>query len=220
MRKLFPILLGAALLASSAFAQDPPRPDDTYQVRYAANLNAGDSYINLTNVGNFGTNTTIGGHDANDWICANVYAFDAQQELLACCACPLSPNSVATLSVRNDVLPNLLTGTTPSTLSIGLVATADPGAGTCEAASVIVPPVAGTAAGQLISGLRAWGSTLHPAPGGGYTTTETRFSYAGPPSNAELTEMTSYCAFIEADGTGRGLCNSCQLGAEGAQKEE
>jgi len=216
MRKFFQVILGAALLSTVALAA---APDDTYQVKYVANLGSGDSYINLTNVGNFGTNVTIGGHDRNDWICANVYTFDKHQELLACCACPLSPNSIKTLSARTDLNANTLTGQTPPELTIGIVATADPGAGTCEAAAVNLPPTTGTVAGDLVSGLRAWGTTIHQAPGGGFATTETEFAFAGPPSNAELTKMVSYCAFIEADGTTQGICNSCTPGAQGAQKQ-
>jgi hypothetical protein len=34
---------------------------------------------------------------------------------------------------------------------------------------------------------------------------------------AELTRLTSYCGFIQANGSGFGICRSCHLGAEGGQ---
>lgn len=54
----------ALLFSAVAFA------DDTYQVRYAANLNIGDSYVDFTNTGA----TVADGVTQN--LCANIYTFD------------------------------------------------------------------------------------------------------------------------------------------------
>jgi hypothetical protein len=50
---------------------------DAAQIRYAANLGAGQSVVNLTNAG------TNGGNDATDYICANVYVFAQDKQLIS-----------------------------------------------------------------------------------------------------------------------------------------
>jgi hypothetical protein len=46
-------------------------------------------------------------------VCANIYVFAADQQLTQCCACPVTPNGLLTLSVRNDLTDNPLTGDFP-----------------------------------------------------------------------------------------------------------
>ena len=219
MRMFFQVMMGAALLSTVALAQmtdgSHGQATDAFQVRYAANLGAGQSVINLTNAG------TNGGNDATDFICANVYVFAQDQQLISCCACPLSPNDLQTLSVQSDLINNTLTPGVPTGVTIALLATDDRGPGTCDA-----PNLRGSADpvnhGQwdvdTVSGLRAWGTTLHAAPSGGYAVTETEFSQVKL-SDSELYKMVSFCGFIEADGSGYGICNSCKPGAQGAAKQ-
>ena len=173
----------------------------SYQVRYAANLSVGDSVIDLTNTG------SAGGFDPGGDICANIYAFDADQHLVSCCACPLTPNHLKTLSFRNDVLTNLLTPGVPNAMTVAVLATT--GKTVCDPATVT--------AAQTVTALRAWGTTIHAQPGGGYGVTETEFSGAFL-SPTELEKLTSYCSFIHADGSFFGICQSCQEGAAGAAR--
>ena len=64
------IVFAALLLSIAAYGQAIPGvPADALQVRYAANLNISDSFINITNAG---TQNTAG---ALTNICVNVYAF-------------------------------------------------------------------------------------------------------------------------------------------------
>ena len=198
MTKLVTILAILAF-ATVASAQLVHAPWDAYQVRYAANFLAGDSVVNLTNVG------SNGGFDPTGDICANVYVFAEDQQLVACCSCPLTPNHLKTLSVTNDLISNTLTPGVPTAVSIALLAST-----ACNAASVTP--------GNLVPGLRAWGTTLHAAPGGGYSVTETEFSSA-PLSYSELAKATSYCGFIQAIGSGYGICKSCEQGAKGGSKQ-
>jgi len=222
MRKFFNIMLGAALLSTAAFAQSDAtdvypghnHPSDAFQVRYAANLGAGQSVINLTNAG------SNGGYEPYGNICANVYVFAEDQQLIACCACELTPNHLQTLSVQSDLISNTLTPGVPIGVTIGLLATEKPSGGTCDAAH----PGGGTNMNgygewdiDTAPGLRAWGTTLHAAPNGGFALTETEFSQAGL-DHTELYRMTSLCNFIEADGSGYGICASCRVGAQGAAK--
>jgi uncharacterized repeat protein (TIGR01451 family) len=51
---------------------------DVFQIRYAANLNIGDAYVDITN---------SGASDGN--ICANLYTFDPAEELISCCTCSI-----------------------------------------------------------------------------------------------------------------------------------
>jgi hypothetical protein len=178
-----------------------PAPADAYQVRYAANLAVGDSFINLTNTG------VLGGFEPGGNICANVYVFDADQQLVSCCSCLLTPNHLKTLSVRNDLVSNTLTPIVPLSVTVALLATAGP---TCNAATPV--------AGNLVSGLRAWGTTIHALPGSGYGVTESEFS-PSPLGVQEFAKMTAYCGFIQTNGSGYGICRSCRQGALGATKQ-
>src|SRR3974390_3267909 len=77
MRLFFPVILCALVLTTAAIAQD----DVEFKLGYAANLAAGDSTVNLTNSG------LRNGFDPDGDICANVYVFAEDQQLIACCAC-------------------------------------------------------------------------------------------------------------------------------------
>jgi uncharacterized repeat protein (TIGR01451 family) len=175
-------------------------PADAALISYSANLTAGDSKINLTNAG------TDGGNDVTNSICANVYVFAEDQQLIECCTCILTPNHLRTLSAQNDLINNTLTPGVPIGITTMLVAST----GACNAAAV--DPA------NLVGGLRAWGTTLHAAPGGGFAVTETHFRKAAL-SPSELAKMTGFCGFIEANGSKFGVCNSCKDGAAGAQKQ-
>jgi CO/xanthine dehydrogenase FAD-binding subunit len=202
-------MLSAVLLSTVALAQsnetalDTSPVADAYLVKYFANLDALSGAGNLVNLTNGGT---VGGNDSTDYICANVYVFAQDQQLIACCTCPLSPNDLKNLWAP-DLTGNTLTLGIPSGITVGLVATADYGPGICNAG---VP-------GVLVPGLRAWGTTVHFAGGTSYLT-ETKFSQVGL-GPSEYAKLTSYCGFIQQDGSGAGICNSCQPSASGAAKK-
>ena len=83
------LFLVALALTTAAFGQAiPGAPSDAFQVRYAANLNVGDSVINISNAGT----QNAGGALTN--ICANVYAFSPDEQLIACCSCTVTPNAL------------------------------------------------------------------------------------------------------------------------------
>ena len=185
--------VGAAVSAS-IFIGDP------FEVRYTSNLNIGDSVINITNAGT----TNIAGALTN--ICANIYAFSPDEQLISCCACTVTPNALASLSANSDLVSNTLTPAHPTSIVVKILATAGT---TCNAANPSI--------GNLAAGLRAWGTTLHAAPTSPVTfaVTETAFS-AATLSAAELARITSLCGFIQANGSGFGICKSCRLGGLGA----
>jgi hypothetical protein len=193
------------VLATAAYGQAiAGAPDDAFQVRYASNLNVGDSVINITNAG---TQNTVGGALTN--ICANVYTFSPDEQLISCCSCTVTPNALVSLSARTDLISNTLTPAVPNSIVVKLVATAGTA---CNASNV--------PAANLAAGMRAWGTTLHAEPGTApaYAVTETAFDKAGL-SAAELARITSFCGFIQANGSGYGICRSCRLGGLGAVKQ-
>lgn len=199
----FVAIFATLALATAAWATSPlvNAPKDAFQVRYAANFIVGESIVNLTNAG------TAGGFEPLGDICANVYVFAEDQQLISCCACPLTPNHLRTLSARSDLINNTLTPGVPTAITIGLLASQGPN---CNAATVT--------AADLVGGLRAWGTTLHALPAGGFGVSETPFSKVGL-SDSGLHKMTSYCGFIQAIGSGYGICNSCRTGAQGGVKQ-
>ena len=173
-------------------------PKDAIQVGYTSNLTIADSVVNLTNA------ATTGGMEPAGNICANVYVFAEDQQMIACCTCALTPNHLKTLSTISDLISNTLTPGLPTAISTILVAST----GTCNA----------SAPGPLAGGLRAWGTTIHAVPGGAYAVTEFPFQDVSW-NSSEFGKLTSGCATIQANGTGHGICGTCQEGAAGAGKK-
>jgi uncharacterized repeat protein (TIGR01451 family) len=175
-------------------AAGSPGATDAFQIRYFANLNVGDSVVDITNSGASGGN-----------LCANVYTFDPAEELISCCTCTVTPNALQSLWVLKSLTANSLTPAVPSAAVIKLLATS----GTCNA-SVI-------AESDLAPGLLAWGTSLHaqPTTPPSYAVTETPFSIA-PLSAAELVHITSTCNSIRSNGSGFGICSGCAAGGLGA----
>src|SRR4051794_19483116 len=140
-------LLAAVVLSIAAFAQAPVALPDSVQVLYASNLNAGDSVINLTNAGTQNT----GGALTN--ICASVYTFSPDEQMISCCSCPITPNALLSLSVNADLISNTLTPAHPTSVVIKFVGTSGT---TCNGSNI---PTA-----NLAAGLQAWRTTLHALP--------------------------------------------------------
>jgi len=206
------LVVAVLVLAVAAFGQAiPGAPSDAFQVRYAANLNVGDSVINISNAGT----QNLGGALTN--ICANVYTFSPDEQLISCCSCTVTPNALVSLSARSDLISNTLTPAVPSSIVVKLIATYNT---SCNASNV--------PAANLATGLVAWGTTLHATQAtdlagqydqvGQYSVTETNFVEKGL-STAELARVTSFCGFIQANGSGYGICRSCRLGGQGAVKQ-
>jgi hypothetical protein len=193
-QRLIAFPAAALLFSAVAFAQS-----DIYQVRYAANLNVGDSYVDFTNTGA----TVVAGVTSN--LCANVYTFDPAEELIACCTCNVTPNGLESLSVLQSLVSNPLTPAIPSSVVIKIVATND---ASCNAAT----------ASSFAHGLLAWGTTLHQNTSTTtptYALSEAAFSQAALTA-AEFAHITATCGFIESNGSGFGICRGCAPGGLGA----
>jgi hypothetical protein len=206
------------LFTAAAYAQipcTPGTPDSCFQVRYVANLAIGDSTINFTNDGapSIAANVVDPPYQQSGQLCANVYAYSPDEQLVSCCSCVVTPNGLNSLSVKEDLASNTLTPILPSSLVVKLLVT--------EGCTPSSAATAGNPGNPLRQGLLAWATTLHPLPVGAatpattYGVTETAF--ANPTlSEAERTRMTQLCSFIRANGSGYGICKSCRVGGLGA----
>jgi CHRD domain-containing protein len=175
-------------------------PPDALQVKYISNLNIGDGVINITNAGTQNVNGALTN------ICANVYTFSPDEQLVSCCSCVVTPNALVSLSAISDLVSNTLTPAHPNSIVVKVVATSGTA---CNASNA--------PAGNLAGGLRAWATVvkLVDAASPKVAITETAFS-AATLSAADLARITSFCGFIQANGSGFGICKSCRLGGQGA----
>ena len=181
-------------------------PSDKFQVKYAANLNIGDSFVDITNTGAT-TSLNLANPPVSLNLCANLYTFDPAEELISCCTCTITPNGLQSLSVLKSLISNPLTPAIPTSVVIKIVASSG---STCNAATVT--------GDNLANGLLAWGTTLHQntsTTAASYSVTETPFSQAYL-SSAELTHITTTCGFIQSNGSGFGICKGCSAGGLGA----
>jgi hypothetical protein len=198
---------------SVAVLPTPPPQGSCFFVSYAANLSAGESYVNLINTGAAGASLLgpgFGPPVGN--ICVNVYAFDPEEEEISCCSCLLTPNAVANLGVNRDLLGTTLTGVVPSSVVIKLVCTLAGGDGSgtsCNQNAAVQ--------GFQTPSLVALGTTVQPG-GGKYSAVEHPF-ISSTLSASEYSSITGRCASIQGNGSGYGICNSCRAGALGATKQ-
>jgi hypothetical protein len=199
-------ILATVVASTAAFCQPNVTLDTPFQVRYASNLNFGDSVVNISNTGAAGAGLQSGTSAATTGaLCANVYTFAPDEQLIACCSCPVTPNGLRSLSVQQDLISNPLTPAIPTSVVIKILSTTPVG-GSCNNSAA--------APGALQAGLVAWGTTIH-ANNGGYSLTETAFTPATL-SSGEFARITQLCQFIAANGSGFGVCRSCRLGGLGA----
>jgi len=184
---------------------------DAALLNYFPNLNLADSVINITNVGalgaGFGSGTSAAVTGA---ICANVFAFSPDEQLISCCSCPVTPNGLVSLSVVNDLINNTLTPARPNSIIVKLVPTVPVG-GSCSGSA------ANVATATIASGILAWGTKVHSLNGpvaGPLALTEVPFLNSIL-SSGDKNRLGTLCGFIVGNGSGFGICNSCRLGGLG-----
>jgi len=217
MRDRILALLGVfAVAAYGQTAVTPLGQDTGYQIRYAANLFVGDSVVNMTNSG---ASSTSGYPVSNGNLCANIYTYSPEEQLVSCCSCYVTPNGLMSLSTKQDLISNTLTPLVPSSVVIKIIGTKASVTTQCNAAQAGQPGNS-----DVVPGLIAWGTTIHalPAtvstPAGSFGVTESAFVPATL-SFSELYRMTALCGFIQANGSGYGICRSCRTGGLGAERK-
>jgi len=215
------VILAILALAIVAYCQSPATWDNNFKVKYAANLNIGESYIDIINTGYNGVGFLGPGFGApagTGNICVNVYALSTDEQLDACCSCLITPDEVVSLGVNSSLLVKTLTGATETSEVIKLIGS-NVGATTCANTAASVT------AANIATGFIAFGTTLHATPVTGvYATTETPFAPAqfilsgAAGANDELHSLTGRCAAILGNGSTFGICAGCKAGALGASK--
>jgi hypothetical protein len=215
---LLPVLFSTAVLAQPGAIPTPvAAPIDAYQIGYVANLDLADSVVNFSNSGTLilPTGLTNTGN-----MCVNVYAFDASATLVSCCSCLVAANATNSMSVNNDIVLHTVNRQRPTSMTIKLLATTPLGlsptgsGGQCDPASPTATPAGPGVFGSLVPGMRASHTSAHKSPVyPGFTITEAPFEPSSL-SPAELTRLTLFCSFIKSSGSGAGICNLCQPGAQ------
>ena len=199
MKKLLVVLGLLVLVPGLAFAQG------TYYVDYFTN-NSGpvagspDQIIRIINVGTLGTPLTTPIGD----ICANIYVFTADQEMVACCSERLTPNELDSAYVGRQLTFNPLTSVVPPNGVIKIVLVPPPPGGCNPTVSTTTPDAA---LGVV------FGTHLQKEPPDSSTAalfvTETE-KIASPLSAAEEGFLQTACSFTLYLGSGKGTCYSIE----------
>ena len=209
MQTRFSLVLAALAVSTVAFAQD-----GAYQIGYAANLNVGDSKVNISNdgwiAGPFGNTVANGNTQGN--ICANVYVFDPQEEEIGCCACLVTPDGLNSLSVQSDLISNNLTPAVPTSVVIKIVGSwASPGTGgltLCNPSTVMEQtPNTGTLNNYAVPGLVIWGTTLEPAATPG-TYNPVNVNFVNGTNNYQTAATTTFGSFPGSSRFGPGFAGT------------
>jgi len=206
------------LVSTVAFGQDVVVADYTtssYTIGYYNNAVSGvpDAVMHVVNPG------STGGYSPQGDLCANVYVFTPDQQMVECCSCAISPNGMQGFSLETDLTANTLTTTPAVTGAIKIVSSqgggspagfpsvgvASPTVGACDAGNTYSPN------GRLetwITHVRALGTSL----GAAYTVTETVFETVDL-SRSELSKLQQECYAVESGllGSGHGTC-TCDPG--------
>ena len=218
MKKLLVLAALVCLAALPSFAQYPVAAP--YLVDFFAN-NPGpggtaDQNIRLVNVGEFGTPLSSPVGD----VCANVYVFDANQEMVACCSCRVTPNGLLTVSVGNSLTNNPVTSVVPVSGAIKIISTIAAGATACTPLTYnagIAPSLVGWAGHIENSGGTASGTFISVAELLGWYHVPGQLVQAvnddapnvdAPvdPNTSEYAFLPQACQFARYLGSGKGTC--------------
>jgi hypothetical protein len=194
MKKILVVLGILVLVPCLALAQG-----SYYVDYYSNNVDHGfDQLIRIINVGTLGTPLTSPVGD----ICANVYVFDANQEMLACCAKRITPNGLASAAVHRQLTNNTVTTVVPPTGVVKIVLAQPPGA-TCTPTTIGATPDAGLGV--------VFGTHLQKEGSGGGNNnpylfvTETQKA-PSTLSSQEQGFLQQACSFALYIGSGQGTC--------------
>jgi hypothetical protein len=194
MKKLL-VCLGLLLLVPGlALAQADPFG---YYVGYFANnpgpaAGAADQVVRIINTGTLGTPLTS---PAFGDICADIYVFDNNQEMIACCAERITPDELDSAAVGAQLTANPLTSVVPAAGVFKILTTVVP-AGGCNPTAVALP----LADASVFS--------THLQVTGGRTFVTETFDIGSPLSVAEFTFLQQACSFTLYLGSGKGTCSS------------
>ena len=201
MRKLIVVLGLFVLVPGLTLAQNL---SPSYYVDYYSN-NAGpvpgapDQIVRIINVGVGGTPLTSPTGD----ICANIYVFDNNQELIACCAQRITPNEPDSSSVGTQLTNNPVTSVVPPAGVVKIALT--PASTKCDptAAALTVDTADATLGVVFATHLQVTGGAKF------VTETELQPSSLGLQEGAFLEQACSFALYL---GSGKGTCSSSTPG--------
>jgi hypothetical protein len=194
LKKLSIIALVTLAATVIAFAQTDTLDGNilsVYQLNYYANSNnpaGADQFVRIVNPGVQGTPLSPG----HGTICADIYVFDATQEMLECCSCPVTANGILDLSLSRHLVQNPLTGF-PGPNS-GVIKIVSDSRTNCNEMAPYPTPM-----------LLAWGTHVQQPVAGTYVTTEDQFINAWL-TREELAFLGQACSFVQYLGSGKGVC--------------
>ena len=206
----------------------PNSGGDGFEDALCNNAGAGDNILRLINP-NGAANGNLAGAKPQT-VCAMIYVFDDDEEMGACCGCPLSSAGLATFSVAHNLTSDwglplsevgaaltndnalgaiAIVATTPNT--IACIGAGGGGAcnGGCDPTNL--PGYAVTNNSNLLGSITHNQVVAQPAPGTDLTLTfgitEVGLSddAGGDPTN--LNYLQAQCGALVGNGTGGGLCN-------------
>ena len=203
MKKLLVLVALIAMAAIPSFAQYPVY--SPYLIDFFANNpgpgGAADQNVRIVNVGEFGTPLSSPVGD----ICANVYVFDANQEMVACCSCRVTPNGLLSISVANSLTNNPVTSVVPVSGDIKIISTQAQGTRTCTPLTYnggIRPSLVGWASHIETSGGTAAGTFISVADLLGWA----EVPAATGDNASEVDFLPQACQFARYLGSGKGTC--------------
>ena len=197
MKRLLAFAVVSVLIAMPSIAQD--QNPHFYLVDYFSNNpgpgGAADQHIRLVNFGAAGTPLTSPGGD----VCANVYVFDANQEMVSCCSCRITPNGLLTLSIASSLTNNPVTSVVPVNGDIKVLSTAALGSTPCTPLSQnggFLDSTAGFGTHLQLSGGTASGTFITETP-----------LIAGTISQVEYSFLLQACQYARYLGSNKGVCS-------------
>lgn len=214
-----------------AFAQNPITADSPFQANYISGLNVGQSYVNLINTGANGASQFGPGFGPVGNLCINVYAFTTDEQMATCCSCLVTPNGLKRLRAYEDLIQNSLTAqeltlalsANAGGLVVKTVATLAGGNGNSTNCTNSAAQLTATGT-NIVGGYIAFATHIHSAPatavgnpGVAASITETAF-VPSTLSPQEIASLNTRCTAIIGNGTGAGICGTCQVGALGSVK--
>jgi hypothetical protein len=186
-------LIGSSMAQADTAGATPSFPT-AYTVNYFNNANtASTDEIYIQNTTNESNTESSGSTGAN--ICANIYAFYPDQELVGCCAVAITPNESWNNSVGQLMITIDNQGPLPTKGTIKVVATTDPGACNPAGHTLVLAPH------SLQSWITHTNTLTTPA---GTFMTEEPFAQTGEPT----TDINLIAA--ECESVGPGSCCGAQ----------
>jgi len=189
-------LAATCAVSTVALAQDQV---SSYNYAYFVNANTPgipEAHMYVVNPGSTGGTSPAGD------LCANVYVFATNQQMLECCSCKVTPDGLRTFGVNTSLTNNSLLPSSPHTGVIKIVSSAVPG----SISSVGTTASCNNAAGTMYAPygyLGAWITHVNDAHQ--LSVSETHF-LAGVLSTTELANLQMICTFIQATASSFGIC--------------